>query len=112
MKKLYVSLTLFACVLFFTVGSVHASDYMRGFRRQADSNYRIAIKAYRKAIDDYGESLQGFPAKEKESACKKFSSALHDNRTQINFEDTFGERKYRRQVKELEEYNSKLGCPR
>jgi len=106
-KSLIVLLALLATLMAF---DAFAQDGMLGMRRQADSQFRIAEKAYRKAIKDYGDSLDGLPLEEKTSACKKMSSALHDNKTQYNMEDVFGQMKYKKQIKKLETYNSALGC--
>lgn len=90
--------------------SAAAFSLNNSFRLQADSQYRIAEKAYRKAVKDYGKNLQGYPSEEKADACRKMSSALHDNRTQINLEDVLNQQKYRRQYNKLLKYSKLLGC--
>lgn len=107
MKKL----TLFTLIIIFTAApalALDAGNYT--LRRQADSEFRIAQKAYKKAIKDYGETLNGMPDNEKASACRKMSSALHDNRTQYNMEDVLTQMKYKKQVNLLRQYSSTLGC--
>lgn len=106
--KVFV-ISLLAILIFPTIAFA-ADDGIRTMRRQADSQFRIAEKAYRKAIKDYGGKLDGMPAQEKSTACRKMSSALHDNRTQYGMEDMFNQAKYRKQVQKLETYNSALGC--
>lgn len=107
MKILALSLL---AILIFPTTSFAIDDGLRTLRRQADSQFRIAEKAYRKAIREYGELLDGMPSQEKSSACRKMSSALHDNRTQYGMEDMLNQTKYRKQVQKLETYNSALGC--
>ncbi|WP_285906851.1 hypothetical protein [Pseudodesulfovibrio pelocollis] len=80
-------------------------------RRQADSEFRIAQKAYRSAREKYGDSLDAMPADERESACRKVGWALHDNRIRYSTEDMISQMQYKRQVEALETYASGLGCP-
>ncbi|QGY40974.1 hypothetical protein GM415_12835 [Pseudodesulfovibrio cashew] len=111
MRKILTSALLMFC-LFALTSPASAMDIARGLRGQADSSYRIAKKAYRKAVKDYGESLQGMPETERASACKKMGYGIYDNRTQIPLESSyFYETQYRRQLKELEGYAKTLGCP-
>ncbi len=79
-------------------------------RRMADSEFDIAEKAYRRAIKNYGENLQGLPAEEKMSACKKMGWALHDNNIQYEMADPFTQIKYKRQMGKLRKYNEAFGC--
>lgn len=111
MKK-FTLLSLLVFTLILTISTAHAKNLNPSFRRLADSQYRIAKKTYNKAVNDYGESMAGMPDKERESACKKLRSALHDNKTQISREDPLNQSKYRRQTKELEGYNAAMGCPK
>lgn len=91
--------------------SAHAlDDSAFNLRRQADSQFDIAQKAYRKAVREYGESLNGMPDDFKASACRKMSSALHDNRTQYDMEDLYNQMKYKKQVNLLVQYSTALGC--
>ncbi len=102
-------LTLLAILLLPTSAGA-MDDGTRSLRRQADSQFRIAEKAYRKAVRDYGENLEGMPDKEKSSACRKMSSALHDNRVRYQMEDMLDQAKYRKKVNKLEGYSTGLGC--
>lgn len=86
-------------------------DGTYNLRRQADSEFRIAQKAYRSAKAAYGEYMDGMPADERESACRKIGWALHDNRIQYTMEDMISQMQYKRQVQALEGYASELGCP-
>jgi len=79
-------------------------------RDMADSEFRIAQKAYRDAVRQYGEDLQGIPADEKSAACRKISQALYDNKVQVTMEDAFGEMAVRKQINMLTNYAEKLGC--
>ena len=85
-------------------GGTHA------LRRQADSEFRIAQKAYKSAKATYGDSLENMPGEERELACRKIGGALHDNRTQYAREDMVNQMTYKRQVQKLEGYASELGC--
>jgi len=76
----------------------------------ADSEFRIAEKAYRRAIKQYGEDMAGMPAEERTSICKKMGYALHDNKIRVSMEDVFAQAKYKRQVQKLERYSSAVGC--
>lgn len=105
-----IFLTLALVITFIASSAMAADSIDRRMRRQADSQYRIAQKAYRAAVKKYGESMTGLPAKEKESACKKMSSALHDNRTQYTGETMMEQMKYKKQIQKLESYNSAFGC--
>jgi hypothetical protein len=86
-------------------------DGTYNLRRQADSEFRIAQKAYRNAKAAYGDSLESMPADERESACRKIGWALHDNRTRYTAEDMISQMQYKRQVQALEGYASEFGCP-
>ncbi len=102
------TLTLLIALMF--TAPAFARDNLNDSRRQANSQFRIAEKAYRKAIKDYGENLDGYPDKEKASACKKMSSALYDNRWQYDWENSFNQSKIKTQIQKLETYSSELGC--
>lgn len=110
MIKTFLIFSALICLSFLATNAF-AMDLTYGMRRQADSQFRIAEKAYRKAIREYGDSMEGLPEKERLKACRKMSSALHDNRTQFNMEDTFGQMKYKEQVEKLEGYSTAFGCP-
>ena len=109
MQKSLCAMATFVLILFTASGALALGD-MYSLRAQADSQFRIAEKAYRKAIREYGDTLEGFPDEEKASACRKMSSALHDNRTQYEMEDVLTQMKYKRQVQKLEKYAAALGC--
>lgn len=106
MKKSITILAVFMTL--FMATTVFAENLTRNMRLQADSEYRIAVKAYNRAVQDYGEALTGIPSDERESICKKFSSALYDNRWQADNEDIFNAAKYRRQAGTLEQYNKEI----
>jgi hypothetical protein len=85
-------------------------DGSPSLRYRADSEFRIAEKAYRKAKDNYGDNLEAMPANERSDACQKMEWALYDNRSRYSQEDVYTQRKYKRQVKKLEAYSLELGC--
>jgi hypothetical protein len=85
-------------------------DGSPSLRYRADSEFRIAEKAYRKAKDNYGDNLEGMPDKERRDACQKLEWALYDNKSRYSKEDVLTQRKYKRQVDKLETYSSELGC--
>ncbi len=105
-----INLLILVTLLVFSSLAFARDGGIRTMRRQADSQFRIAEKAYRKAVKDYGEGIEGMPATEKKSACRKMSSALHDNRIQLDMEDMTNQMKYRRQLQKLNDYNSALMC--
>ncbi|MDC0335420.1 hypothetical protein OAN24_00780 [Pseudodesulfovibrio sp.] len=107
-RKTCIILTIIITIIISTAIAATADVYR--MREQANSEFRIAEKAYRKAIKDYGESLEGMHAKEKASACKKIGSALYDNKWQANNEDVFAKPQYTKQVTKLEDYAKALGC--
>lgn len=111
MKKHTIIFLLIFCQLLFASAAL-AKSIEHGMRRQADANYRIAKRDFRKAVNTYGDNLAGITEADLHSTCRSISSALHDNRTQIPREDTLNQMKYKRQVKELEEMQSKIQCPR
>lgn len=103
---------VFLFALFLTVLTPTLSQAESFSRRLADSEYDIAQKAYRSAIKKYGENLQGLPAAEKESACKKIGWGLFDNRLEYQRADPFTMIRYKRQVEDLTKYNEAFGCTR
>lgn len=105
-KRIILTLLIATCF----ASTATAVSFSNKMRRQADSQFRIAEKAYRKAIKDYGSNLVGFPDDEKQSACRKMSSAMHDNRVRIGQEDPLNQQKYTRQYTTLREYAKLLGC--
>ncbi len=109
MKKLLIPLMILSICLFTT--SAFAGNFRHGARDQADSDFRIAEKSYRKAIKNYGQSLSGLPDKEKASACKKINSALYTNRHNMIAEDMFRQNKVKGQINKLERYGNEMGCP-
>ena len=110
MKKNISILGLSALCFILFASFAFASSTLR-FRRMADSEYRIAQKAYRQAVSEYGDNLTDIPATEKMEACSKIRRALYDNKRQYNLEDAFTQPRYKRQIKKLQEYSSELGCP-
>lgn len=109
MKKTpYILLIVLTLILFATNALAQAETYR--MREMADSEYRIATKAYNAAVKKYGESLEGMPANEKASVCKKIGYALHDNKVRYRMEDIFAQAKYRKQVQRLESYSNAAGC--
>ncbi|MBI9079127.1 MAG: hypothetical protein JEY79_05235 [Pseudodesulfovibrio sp.] len=88
-----------------------AQSYRSGARNQADSDYRIAEKTYRKAVENYGESLEGLPDQERMTACKRINSALYTNRHNMVAEDMFRQNKLKKQIRKLRQYSTELGCP-
>jgi hypothetical protein len=85
-------------------------DSIASLRYRADSEFRVAEKAYKKATASYGESLDGLPKEEREDACRKVGWALHDNKGQYDKEDVLNQMKYKGQVEKLETYSRDLGC--
>ncbi|QJB57979.1 hypothetical protein [Pseudodesulfovibrio sp. zrk46] len=103
---------LFACislVFCFAANAFAQSDILR-MRRMADSEFRIAEKAFKEAETEYGPALTGIPAEEKMVLCKRIRTALYDNRVQYNFEDLIAQMKYKRQIQKLESYQSAANC--
>lgn len=89
-----------------------ASDNIgRSLRYQAESNYRIAKKAYTSTMKTYGGKLESMPQKEKDTVCTKIRRALHDNSTQIIREDIWHQKQFKEYTKELESYSDTIGCP-
>lgn len=88
-----------------------AGTFRRGARDEADSNYRVAKKAYESAIKDYGTSLTELPDDEKSSICKRIGRALYTNRHNLISEDFFRQKVVKRQIADLEQYESEVGCP-
>jgi len=109
-KSLVTLFTAAILVCLITVPAF-AQSYRSGARNQADSDFRIAEKAYRKAVKTYGESLEGLPEKEKMTACKKINSALYTNRHNMVSEDIFRQNRLKQQIGKLKRYGSELGCP-
>ena len=95
-KKLQILLLALSICLFTT--SAFADSFSRGAREQADSDFRVAEKSYRKAVKDYGQSLSGLPDEEKASTCKKINSALYTNRHNMIAEDMFRQKKLKDQI--------------
>jgi len=108
MKKILLVTSLLICLIGMA-SSAFAFDSTR-LRQEADSQFRIAEKAYNKAVKDYGENFEGMPEEERTSACTKMRRALYDNRTQYNLEDLFAQMKFKKQIKQLEDYSNALGC--
>lgn len=112
MNKNKISLLL---ATFFTlsllIAPAFADNYTREARNQADSEFRIAEKAYRKIVKNYGESFVGLPDEEKVSACKKINSALYNNRHNMIAEDMFRQRYLQKQINKLEKFSKDLDCP-
>lgn len=86
-------------------------DMDRSLRYQAESNYRIAKKAYDNIMDKYGSALQDMPENEKESVCTKIRYGLHDNRSQIVRANIWDKKRFKQYVKDLESYSETIGCP-
>ncbi|WP_097010368.1 hypothetical protein [Pseudodesulfovibrio profundus] len=105
---------LLSCLLaMFCLGasSALASDNIgRSLRYQAESNYRIAKKAYISTMDSYGDNLESMPQQEKDSVCTKIRRGLHDNRTQIIREDIWNQKRFEKYSDELESYSGTIGC--
>ncbi|MFH1913734.1 MAG: hypothetical protein ABIK45_05625 [Pseudomonadota bacterium] len=80
-------------------------------REMADSEFRIAEKAYRSAKEQYGDSLDAMPAGEREEACHKIAWALNDNISLYEAEDVVTQMHYGQQVEKLKTFASGLGCP-
>jgi len=80
-------------------------------REMADSEFRIAEKAYRSARDKYGDSLDAMPANEREEACRKIAWALNDNVSRYQAEDVVSQMHFGGQVEKLKTFASGLGCP-
>lgn len=110
MKKSIIALAFVLISLILAGTACATSDTTFGNRDQADSNYRMARKAYRIAVRDYGESLEGLPEADREAACRQISSALYDNKWQYNMEDVFGQMKYKKQIQKLEKYQRIFKC--
>jgi len=106
-KAALITTTLIICLI---TTSALAADLQKSMRRQADSDFRIAEKAYRKAVKDYGKAFNGLPDSEKTSACKKINSALYTNRHNMVAEDTFRQQQLKQQIGKLEQYGSELEC--
>lgn len=106
-------LTAISCFLCLALLSpiVHAGDIDKGLRDRADSKYRIAKKAYRQATKKYGESLKALPDVDRASGCQKIRWAIHANRVRVNMESLFKQKKYEKQLRELEGYSKAYGCP-
>jgi len=102
---------IFLAVLMLTslIPSLAPAETSR-LRDMADSEFRIAQKAYRDAVSKYGDDVQGLPADEKSAACRKISQALYDNKVQVTMEDAIGEMVVRKQINQLTGYANKLGC--
>lgn len=103
--------TLFFVTLLLVIlipATVIADSYAT--RRLADSEFDIAQKAYRSAVSKFGENLDGLPAAEKKSACKKIEWALYDNKIQYETADPFTIMRYKRQLNKLNKYNAAFGC--
>jgi hypothetical protein len=110
MKRIIAIITLLAMLAPVAPAALAMEDGTYMLRRQADSEYRIAQKAYRSAIEQYGDTLDGLPADERQSACRKIGWALHDNRIRYSTEDMISQMQYKRQVETLEKYSRALGC--
>lgn len=108
MRMIRVFLT--ALVLTCLLPSLAPAETSR-LRDMADSEFRIAQKAYRDAVKQYGDDVRGMPADEKETACRKIAQALYDNKVQVTMEDPFGEVEVRRQINKLTGYAKTIGCP-
>ncbi|MUM77032.1 hypothetical protein GKC30_05240 [Pseudodesulfovibrio sp. F-1] len=86
-------------------------DDIYRLREMADSEFRIAEKAYRSAKEKYGDSFDAMPANEREEACHKIAWALNDNVSRYETEDVINQRRYAEQVDKLKVYATGLGCP-
>jgi hypothetical protein len=107
MTKYLIATALFLAMLI----PAHAQDDAAYRNRQmADNEYDSAQKAYRNAVAKYGENMEGLPDDEKESACKKIGWALNDNKYQLSVADPFTLTKYKRQVDDLNKFNTAFGC--
>jgi cbb3-type cytochrome oxidase subunit 3 len=103
--------TLFTIAFF--VCLIAAPSFAQSYRsrNQADSDYRIAEKTYRKIVKNYGDSLEGLPEQERVTACKRINSALYTNRHNMVAEDMFRQNKLKKQIRKLRQYSTELGCP-
>lgn len=107
MRMIRVFLAVLALVCF--LPSLAAAETSR-LRDLADSEFRIAQKAYRDAVKQYGDDVRGMPAGEKGAACRKIAQALYDNKVQVTMEDAFGEMEVRKQINKLTDYAKTIGC--
>jgi len=105
----HIALLLFAALLVALVAAMALAD-TTPTRDMADSEYRIAEKAYRSAVEKYGRGISGMPADEKASSCQKVRWALYDNRIQYTKEDVITQMRFKRQIQKLQEFNQALGC--
>jgi len=96
------ALLIITIVICLFASSAFSGSRSSGSRLQANSDFRIAEKAYRKAKRDYGQSFDGLPANEKAAACKKIRSALYTNRHAIIDEDIFNQAVLKKQIHKLE----------
>ncbi|MEF2230323.1 MAG: hypothetical protein V3571_05290 [Pseudodesulfovibrio sp.] len=107
MKKILAILTAAA---FVALVSAMALADTTPTRDMADSEYRIAEKAYRSAVEKYGRNISGMPADEKATSCQKVRWALYDNRIQYTKEDLITQMRFKRQIQKLEEFKKLMGC--
>jgi len=111
MNKKFLLSCLLTIVCLGTSSALASDNIGRSLRYQAESNYRIAKKAYISTMDTYGDNLEGIPQEEKDSVCTKIRRGLHDNRTQIIREDIWNQKRFKKYTDELESYSDTIGCP-
>ncbi|WP_419788133.1 hypothetical protein [Pseudodesulfovibrio sp.] len=85
-------------------------DEPNQLQEMANSEFRIAQKAYRDLVKKYGADVKGMTAEEKEKACKKIKQAQYDNNVQENMESTFAAKNTQKQLSELNAYSKTLMC--
>ena len=105
----YAAIILATAALLALSAAMAPADPMNT-RAMANSEFRIAEKAYRSAIEKYGRNITGMPEDEKASNCKKVHWALYDNRIQYTKEDVLTQMKVKRQIQKLTEFQQALGC--
>ena len=105
----YATIIFIAAALVALSAALAPADTMNT-RDMADSEFRIAEKAYRSAIEKYGRNITGMPDDEKATNCKKVHWALYDNRIQYTKEDVLTQMRFKRQIQKLMEFQQALGC--
>lgn len=104
--RLFLAALALCCIL-----PASAPAEFSRLRDLADSEYRIAQKAYRDVVRRYGEHLEGLPDDTRAEACRKVGWALTDNRSEVAMEDPIGERVVQKQINDLTAWGRAMGCP-
>jgi len=109
MKKTVTLLSIFCLLTLFVSSALALRPHFQD--RMADRDYKIARRAYRAFVKDYGMEPEKWPSAEKERACREIGRALHTNRHEVTFADILRQRDLKKQIRDLEGFAKELSCP-